>query len=83
MVGRVTFRAGGEFASVTLGDDGRWAFPAGPAGATARAAAATLAPYGGPADGPFGVRMLDELADRLGGRVALEPKAPQPPGTVY
>ncbi len=36
-----------------------------------------------PADGPFGVSFLHQMAEKLGGEVEIEEKPPSPPDTVY
>lgn len=37
----------------------------------------------GPADGPFGPRQLEQLADLVGGTIELVDLPVEPPGTVY
>lgn len=39
--------------------------------------------YAGPSDGPYGAKILRELARQYGGTVHLEPRPPDPPGVIY
>jgi hypothetical protein len=39
--------------------------------------------YGGPSDGPFGPRQIQEAADLLGGVPYVEPKAESPAGSIH
>lgn len=36
-----------------------------------------------PADGPYGVFFLNNLAEKLKGKAILEEKEPYPPGTIF
>jgi hypothetical protein len=84
MIGSVSIAG----ATVSLGDDGEF-MTSGGEDVVRRHLLGVAAyvkqrfPYGGPADGPFGVRWLHEIALRTGGAVHFEPKAPAPAGTVY
>lgn len=88
MIGKVHFTIGGNPATATLGDDGRWAVD-GTDPRTAEVLAEDLnidlnLDHYSPADGQRGYLQLHQAAERLGGTVnAPEPPAEGTPGVVY
>lgn len=85
MIGTVRVADHDKVASASLHEDHTWTFEGDfylKVALDSAAKAIDLDDYS-PADGPFGPKFLHELADRVGGTVTLEPKAPAPSGRVY
>jgi hypothetical protein len=94
VVGWVTYRVGARTYVATLSRDRTWSVrsdgPGGPAGehVTAEWLALRYGPdgtraYRGPSDGPYGAKILDDLAREVGGRADIVPQPPGDPGVVY
>ena len=90
MIGTVTWQTGIVTNVATLHDDRTWSVTQSDGRETlddplqADFLQATYANhYQGPSDGPYGARILNELAAKKSGTVWFEPKRKAPPGTVY
>lgn len=93
MVGSIAFMKAGIRRTAVLSEDKTWSISPPLQGDAGRWLAGALADvsagYGGPWDGPFGPRQLDEaravlvLAGYDVVSVHLTPKRPMPPGTIY
>ena len=90
MIGTVTWTRDPITTVATLHDDRTWTATQTVRGETVDApevagflAATYEDHYQGPSDGPYGVRILNELAAERHGVVWFEAKKHAPPGTVY
>ena len=90
MIGTVTWQTGIVKNVATLHDDRTWSVTqsAGDETIDDPQMADFLAlkyrdHYQGPSDGPYGARILNDLAAWKGGEARFEPKKSAPPGTVY
>lgn len=87
MIGRMDFTHDGREHSATLAEDGSWEISPPLPASLADPALASLDrisdDYGGPSEGPFGPIQLARAASVLNGTYAVEPKIPDPPGTLY
>ena len=90
MIGTVTWGGDPITTVATLHDDRTWSVTQTVRGETiedpqtAEFLALTYEEhYEGPSDGPYGVRILYELAQERNGTVWYEPKKSAPPDTVY
>jgi hypothetical protein len=85
--GTCTFESDGVPYTVTLHFDAIWTtdppIPEPAKGAVDWIMADLIAGDNGPSTGPWGSRILSELARRLHGTYRMEPRQSPPPGTVY
>ncbi len=81
-IGRVTWGDDAYRRTAVLHEDGTWTVGDDPIlAATLRSLYEDA--YAGPQDGPYGVKVLHQVAAEFGGTVELESKQPDPAGTIF